>query len=240
MNIAALIGISGLAFIGVMALVCFTKVYGVCFLGSPRTKLHSDINENEVSFLVPMSILTAAIFLIGLFPLQAIFILENVLKQFIPAISTYELYRILPTFLTVTNAIVVFVGLIIFFMLIRSLLLRGKQVKEFKTWNCGYQAESSRIQYTSSSFVQPFLHLVNELVPQKIKVSKEQSLFPQEAHLESHTQDFSERYLIQPSINFLNKFMNLFSWIQSGRMQQYIIYGLLFLIFLLIWIIGAA
>jgi hydrogenase-4 component B len=240
MNIAALLGMSGLAFIGVMALLCFTKVYGVCFLGTSRSKLPSDIKENEISFLVPMSILTAIIFLVGLFPLYAIFLLENVLKQFLPAVSSYEFYNILPTFLTVTNAIVVFVGLVFFFVLIRTLLLRGKQIKEFKTWDCGYQVQSSRIQYTSSSFAQPFLHLVSELVPQKIKVSKEHKLFPKEAILESHSQDFSERYLIQPSINFLNKFMNLFSWIQSGRMQQYIIYGLLFLIFLLIWIIGAA
>jgi hypothetical protein len=79
---------------------------------------------------------------------------------------------------------------------------------------------------------------VAELVPQKIKVKKEQILFPKDASLESHAQDFSERYFIQPSIRFLNRFFNLFSWIQSGRMQQYIIYGLIFLVFLLIWILG--
>jgi hypothetical protein len=143
-------------------------------------------------------------------------------------------------FNTLTYAFIVLAGLMGFFWLIRSLLLRGRQVKEFKTWDCGYQVTSSRIQYTSGSFAQPFLHLVRELVPQKIKIVKEWALFPKEAHMESHSQDFSDRLLIQPAINFLNKFMNMFSWIQSGKMQQYIIYGLLFLLFLLIWIFGAS
>jgi hypothetical protein len=80
--------------------------------------------------------------------------------------------------------------------------------------------------------------LVAELVPQKVQVHKEQALFPVHASFESHAQDFSERLLIQPSIRVLNNFLNKFSWIQSGRMQQYIIYGLIFLVFLLVWIWG--
>ncbi len=33
---AVMLGLAGLAFIGAMAVLCFTKVFGVCFLGSPR------------------------------------------------------------------------------------------------------------------------------------------------------------------------------------------------------------
>jgi hypothetical protein len=109
-------------------------------------------------------------------------------------------------------------------------------VQVFKTWDCGYQQESSRIQYTGSSFAQPFLQLTAELVQQKVQVHKEQVLFPAHASFESHVQDFSERLLIQPTIRMLNKLLNKFSWIQSGRMQQYILYGLIFLVALLIWI----
>jgi len=94
------------------------------------------------------------------------------------------------------------------------------------------------MQYTSSSYAQPFMQLIAELVPQKINIQKEKVLFPKEASLYSSSQDISEGFFIQPVISALKKFMNLFSWIQSGRMQQYIIYGLLFLLALLIWILG--
>jgi formate hydrogenlyase subunit 3/multisubunit Na+/H+ antiporter MnhD subunit len=239
-NIAAIIGLSGLAFIGVMALLCFTKVYGICFLGMPREPHHYDVNEKTPSFFLPSSFLTVLIFIIGLSPLYAVYLIGNILKQFLPGDSFSTFYSVLPVFETITNVFIVFIGLVFLVWIMRSMLLSGKKVKEFKTWDCGYQVQSSRIQYTSSSFAQPFMHLVKELVPQKIKLSKEEVIFPKKARLESTTQDFLERILIQPSLNFLNKFMNLFSWIQSGRMQQYIIYGLLFLIILLIWIVGIA
>ncbi len=238
MNIAALLGLSGLAFIGVMALLCFTKLFGICFLGLPRTELLNQPNDKNASFLLPTGFLTVLMFVIGLSPLYAIFFIGNALKQFLPADSFSNFYNILPIFETVTNLFIVFVGLVLFFWLLRSFLLRGKSVRHFKTWDCGYQVQSSRIQYTSSSFAMPFLHLVRELVPQKINLRKDEVIFPKEARLESYSQDFLERHLIQPVLKFLSWFMNMFSWIQSGRMQQYIIYGLLFLIILLIWIIG--
>ena len=208
---------------------------------SKQTEFHSEPEEKEISFLIPMGLLTAMIFLIGIFPsLVSSLFLENALKQFMPGNLTTDFNNFLSVLATLTNIFLAFAGLVFFLLLIRFLLLKGRHVKEFKTWDCGYQVQSSRIQYTSSSYAQPFLHLVSELVPQKIKVNKEHVLFPKEAHLESHAQDFSERYLVQPALKFIDMFMNLFSWIQSGKMQQYIVYGLLFLIFLLIWIIGAA
>lgn len=252
MNIAFITGISGLALIGVMAVICFTKVFGICFLGSPRTSYNNDFSEKSFSFLFPMSVLSIIIIFIGLLPGAFLPLLNSVLKQFIKSDVTNEINSITSVYYSISGALLVFAGFILFFLLMRFLLLRKRSVVMFKTWNCGYQAESSlptgqaglpageasRIQYTGSSYVQPFLRLVAELVPQKIKLKKEPVLFPKEASLKSQSQDFSERFLIQPSLQVLNKFLNYFSWIQSGQMQQYIIYGLIFLLFLLIWIWG--
>ncbi len=236
--VAWIFGFAGLAFIGAMALLCFTKVYGICFLGLPRTEYLSTPNEKENTLLIPMGVLTVFILAIGLFPLLSIQLLKNVVVQFLPGTSANDFVSITSIFQTLSLVVLAFAGLFGFFFGLRVFLLREREVADFKTWDCGYQVGSGRLQYTSSSFAQPFLHLVAELVPQKIHVEKEPVLFPRDASLESHTQDFSERYIFRPSIRFLNRFMNLFSWIQSGRMQQYIIYGLIFLVFLLIWIFG--
>ena len=238
MVVAALFGFSGLAFIGAMALLCFTKVYGICFLGSPRTKYRTAPNEKERTLLVPMGILTIVIMTMGLFPWLAIGLLKNVVMQFVPALSPGEFVPITGIFRTISLVLAALIGVTGFFFGLRSLLLRKRSVAAYKTWDCGFQVGSSRLQYTGSSFAQPFLHLVAEVVPQRIHVEKEPVLFPQEASLESHTQDLSERFIFRPSIGLLNKFLNLFTWIQSGRMQQYIMYGLVFLVFLLIWILG--
>ncbi|RJP73092.1 MAG: hypothetical protein C4539_02280 [Ignavibacteriales bacterium] len=239
LTIFALLGIAGLALIGTMALLSFTKLFGIAFLGSSRSEFHNKPNENEKTLLLPMGILVVIMFVIGLSPWLGIILLKNVAKQFLPVNSFSQIESLIPLFNSISLGAGIFLIFIIILFALRTYLLKNRKVETFKTWDCGYQAESSRIQYTSSSYVQPFLNLVAELVPQKIKIEKEKVLFPKSASLESHTQDFSERFIIHPSLNYLNRFMNMFSWIQSGRMQQYIIYGLLFLIFLLIWIFGA-
>jgi formate hydrogenlyase subunit 3/multisubunit Na+/H+ antiporter MnhD subunit len=236
LNIAALLGMSGLALIGAMSLLCFTKVYGICFLGTPRSELHSIPSEKESFLLFPMIILVFVIVMIGVFPILSIGLLAHVVGQFVPDVLTAALPEIISSITTISIATAVFICLIIFFLSVRTFLLRKRTVQVFKTWDCGYQKESSRIQYTGSSFAQPFLQLTAELVQQKVQVHKEQVLFPAHASFESHVQDFSERLLIQPTIRMLNKLLNKFSWIQSGRMQQYILYGLIFLVALLIWI----
>jgi hydrogenase-4 component B len=238
MNIAALLGFFGLAFIGAMALLCFTKVYGICFLGSPRTNYPSVPNERDWTLLIPMGILVVFMLTIGLFPVLPVILLRNVVTQFLPVEQSYQFDAVIPIFQAISISLVSFAGLFALFFGLRTLLLRKRRVEIFKTWDCGYQIGSPRLQYSGSSFAQPFLRLVEEFVPQKIKVEKEPVLFPQSALLESHAQDLSERMIFRPIIKLLNKFLNLFSWIQSGRMQQYIIYGLIFLIFLLIWIFG--
>jgi len=239
LTIFALLGIASLAFIGTMALVGFTKLFGIAFLGSPRTEFHNEPEEKEKTLLLPMSFLVVLMFALGLFPWLGFILLKNVLKQFLPVNSFIQIESLVPLFNSISIGLIIFFSFILIIFGLRIYLLRNRKVTTFKTWDCGYQAESSRIQYTSSSYVQPFLSLVAELVPQKIKIEKEKVLFPKSASLESHTQDFSERFIIQPSLKFLNRFLNMFSWIQSGQMQQYIIYGLLFLIFLLVWIFGA-
>ncbi len=238
LNIAAIIGISGLALIGVMAVLCFTKVFGICFLGLPRGNYHEDFSERSPSFLVPMILLSLFIIIIGLLPNFVLPVLSSTVKQFISADVSAELNSIFSLYELLSKAFLIFGGLIIFFLLLRFLLLRNRNVKIFKTWNCGYQGESSRLQYTSSSFALPFLELVEQFVPRNTLVETQKEIFPSEIHLETSHHDFTERNIIQPVLRSIRKFLSLFAWIQSGKMQQYILYGLVFLVLILIWIIG--
>jgi len=237
-SIAAIIGISGLAFIGSMAMITFTKLFGLTFLGNTRSDLHSQPNESDMFLTLPMVILTILIFLVGISPFVFVTFIIQVVVLFVPQFSMNYYIEFLSLLNTITISISIFILLIVIIYSIRRLLLRKVKRTEFKTWDCGYQGGTSRMQYTSSSYAQPFMQLIAELVPQKINIQKEKVLFPKEASLYSSSQDISEGFFIQPVISALKKFMNLFSWIQSGRMQQYIIYGLLFLLALLIWILG--
>ncbi len=238
MNVVSIFGMSGLAFIGIMAVLCFTKVVGVCFLGSPRGGPPPDRNGGSAAALLPMYILTACVFVIGLFPQYTVRLLESAVSLFLPASRAAEFQAALPAYSTLSNIFLLFILAALLLWGIRLLLLRKRPVREFRTWDCGYQGTSGRLQYTGSSYAQPFLTLVRELVPQSVRSDRVEERFPKEAHLESHALDVSERYFIRPALLYFRRFMNLFAGIQSGRLQQYIAYGLVFLILILLWIFG--
>ena len=237
-NILMLIGFSGLALIGIMAMLGFTKLFGITFLGSPREKFHRPPAEGSPWLTIPMIILSAFAFIIGLFPAPVIKLLSGILKQFAAGDLTAELNPVFSLYASLTNAFLLFGVIILSFLLLRYVLLKNKSVRVFKTWDCGYQTESSRLQYTGSSYASSFLELVAEFVPQKTIVDTQKNIFPAEAALKTSQHDLAERIFIRPVLKFVKQFLTLFAWVQSGRMQQYILYGLIFLVIILIWIIG--
>ncbi len=239
LNIVMLIGFSGLALIGIMAMVGFTKLFGIAFLGTARESLHKKPEEGSSPLLLPMIVLAVFIFVIGISPLLIIQILYPVLKQFMNVDIESTLGSVLSLYSSLSGAFILFTGITLIIFLVRKYFLKNKKVKQFKTWDCGYQVESSRLQYTGSSYSLPFLELVAELVPQKTIVESQHDIFPNEAHLKTSQHDFAERFFVQPILKFVRKFLTMFAWIQSGKMQQYILYGLIFLLIILIWIFGA-
>ncbi len=237
LRVALACGLVGLAFIGVQAVLCFTKAFSVCFLGLPRTPRDEPISEAPASMLAPMFTLGIIILGIGLVPLLSLPLLKNVIFQFLPAGTATDWDGLAELFSRLGLAIAMLGGLIVFFLALRWLLLKGKPVTIFKTWDCGYQVASSRMSYTASSFAAPFLQLMAPFIPQVVKVRSPRGFFPRKARYESHAEDFVAFYLLGPLRRFLDWFMGLFTWMQSGQTQQYILYGLTFLFILIIWII---
>ena len=138
LDIAGLLGFLGLAFIGAMALLCFTKVYGICFLGSPRSHYHGTPNEKEWTLLLPMGVLVVVMLTIGFVPLVAIELLKNVVGEFLPSGQSGIIDAVIPTYRALSISVAGFAGLFAFIFGLRALLLRGKRVETFKTWDCGY------------------------------------------------------------------------------------------------------
>ncbi|MDD3013254.1 MAG: proton-conducting transporter membrane subunit [Candidatus Gastranaerophilales bacterium] len=238
--IISILTIASLALVGTMALLCFTKAISIVFLGLPRSDEADSVKE-EVSpvMLLPMGILALFTFLIGLFPQYALNLVQNPALVLLKT-QEHSLKFIIPVDILKTISAAGF-GFIILFILIyvfRTLLLKNKEVSSYKTWDCGYQAGNNRMQYTASSYASPFLSFLKPLFIKDFHIKKPKGLFPKGAHFKLHIQDIFEFYLINPVIKTNKKFLERFYWIQSGSTQQYILYGLLFLIVALIGMIG--
>jgi len=234
----SLVGIAGLAFIGVMAVLCFTNVFGVSFLGVNRRPFAHAPGEASGWMLLPMGLLSVLIVLIGLYPPITFPFLQQVVGSLAgeaaPALRT-ELGVL---YAPVVRAIGLFALILLGLFLLRSWMLRNKRIAVFKTWDCGYQAPGSRFQYTASSFAAPFLSLTRAVLPVTRRLLRPQGLFPEDASFESRPRDLADVVLFSPLLGLLRKFFGLFTWIQSGKTQRYILYGLVFLLLVIIWIVG--
>lgn len=238
LTLISLVGIAGLAFIGVMAMFCFSKVFSISFLGQRRQGLQNIMNDAGKNLLAPMYILSFFIVVIGFFPHFILPFIENISKLFSTSAMINSLSEIRIIYENISKAFLIFGSIILMLFFMRFLLLRKREQALFKTWDCGYQVSSGRFQYSGSSFVAPFHNLAGRAVPQTVQIRKPSGLFPQKASIESKYHDLIELFIIGPMVVLLRKFYDTFAWIQGGKTQRYILYGLIFLFVMIIWIVG--
>lgn len=237
-RVAAVGGLAGLSFIGAVAVLAFTKAFGLAFLGSPRLPRSNRPAEGPAALTGPPAALAAVVVFVGLFAPAVLPLFRRVIRPFIPGGADSEWTALLLLYQSVGLALAVLAGLILLLIGIRRLLLRRKKIASFKTWDCGYQEDNPRFQYSGGSFASPFLQMAAPVVRSAEIRHEPEDLFPEAMAVESCVSDAVESGLIRPMESVVRKVFSLFTWIQTGRTQSYILYGLVFLIALIVWIIG--
>ncbi len=224
--------IAGLALIGTMAILCFTKAFSIIFLGMPRSEAAQHVeSDTGLSMTLPMGFLAVLTLLIGVFPQYVFAFLTqptSVLTGITPTISA-EPVALMQQIAVIALAFFVVVTI----LAIINVKLCGKKVQLHETWGCGYDRPNNHMQYTASSYASPFLSMLRPLFKKVFDVEKPRKLFPKRAHFSLHIYDIEESYLINPLVKFDEWFLSKFEKIQSGNMQDYIKYGLAFLILII-------
>ncbi len=233
-----LLGIPALALIGALALACFTKAFGIQFLGSPRSTQASLAHESGWMMIVPMMFLSVVCLAIGLFPgfvLPAIRRAAGVLEGPLAPDASQIMNGQMQLLSMIGSVSTTLLGVIAGFTLLRHWLLRRKRVSEAQTWGCGYALTGPRFQYSSSSFAQFPMHLFHTFLQPILHHRKAQGYFPVESCFESHAPDaVLDRFLPWMSLRVHGWVVRLRS-IQQGWVQAYLVYVLIFLVGLLVW-----
>ena len=227
---ALIISLASLALIGTMAILCFTKVVGVMLLGNSRSEKAKQVsNDVEKSMLIPMFILALLTGLIGFFPQYAILTVLN------PILEITGANGIMPVIISMVNLMGI-ISIIFFIFLVIILLTAGfrffinRKSRVHNTWGCGYDRGNERMQYTASSYADLFVSTLKPLFKRIPHIKKPKDLFPKEAYYEMEIEDLEEAYIVKPLIKLDEKLLSKFERIQNGNMQQYILFGLIFLI----------
>jgi len=233
--------IAGLALIGGLAAACFTKAFGIVFLGEPRTEHAAQAHEAGAAMRWPMALLAVGCVLIGFCAPLVVRPLASVLALVsgrAPETVGEKLANAADPLRFVIAGSVVFLVFVAGLVWSRRRLLRGRTVAETVTWDCGYAQPSARMQYTASSFAQPLTSLFAPLLRTRRKVVAPEGYFPRAASLSTATPDAARVALYEPAFSGVGWLLGRMRWLQQGRIQLYVLYIALTLLVLLVWKLG--
>jgi NADH:ubiquinone oxidoreductase subunit 5 (subunit L)/multisubunit Na+/H+ antiporter MnhA subunit len=239
--VPGLVVIAALALIGGLAIACFTKAFGVIFLGEARSAHAADAQDPGLRMRLPMQILAATCLVIGLGSPLLIGPLAPVLGQVTGLASdtvSGEVMRIGRALEPLSACAVGLLGLVALVAALRRWLLAGRSVTTAVTWDCGFRRPSPRMQYTASSFAQPLTDLFAPLIGTRRRLVLSDGFFPRTGSFASETPDPYRERLYRPAFRGIDKSLSAFRWLQHGRVQLYVLYIAFTLIALLLWTLG--
>lgn len=234
-----------LALTGALAAACFVKVYGVAFLGLPRTRHTRKANEVDLGMLSAQGLLALLCVLFGIFPTWVIQILSAV-PQFLfdqdLSQATAEGWMWLTPISAETasySAPLVVVGLLLAWWLGREVIRRGNhQTRRADAWECGFGPLNSRMQYTSTAFSMPIRRIFGAIwqVDEQIDETRDQGLRTSSIRYQLQIIDRSWAALYAPIERWVLWVSRRVSRLQTGNIRQYLMYSF-FTLLLLLWLI---
>ena len=239
LSITFILAVATLALAGALAAACFIKLFGISFLGLPRSKLASQAKEVPLVMNIGSGILVTLCLFGGLFPLIFLNFIDKVVVNmtgttilgqlqggFFFAYYPLEINgsgnRISPFIL-----FLVLLALIVVALLILRILGGNYVERRYGTWDCGFNVLNSRMQYSATAFSKP-IKIVFKIIfksTKDLKIIGDPPYHPDSIEYTIKTESVFEKYIYIPlliwttSLSRRLKFM-----IQTGSVHTYLLY----------------
>ena len=229
-------GIIALSLIGGVVVLAFTKLYGIVFLGSPRSHHVAECTEVDNQRIAAMAIPAALILFVGLLPQLAIRPIALVAEAVTGADSSIAVNQFTPmlTSLSCVGIILILVIALLFVMKYRAQLKR--KIESGPTWGCGFTAPNTRMQYTGESFSEGLENVGRPLMKDMVdgrSVDKGE-IFPSEHNYKVVHKDKVDSLLGQLWVKMMHNINGFVMRLRTGRVNNYITFALAFLFVVLI------
>ncbi len=222
-----------LALVGALAVACFVKVYGVVFLGTPRSEQRAAGKEAPAAMLWPMALLSLVCALIGLAPGVVAFPLTSAVLGYQSSLEGQRLSALVPFGWVSLLA----VGLLVSAVLAAGYLRRraaGQPAAVSGTWGCGYLRPTARMQYSASSFGAMLVGWFSGVLCPEEHRKEVAGLFPEPGKFESHLPETVLERIYLPLLEYLHVKSAPVRKLQHGKLNIYIFYTFLTLVVLLV------
>jgi NADH:ubiquinone oxidoreductase subunit 5 (subunit L)/multisubunit Na+/H+ antiporter MnhA subunit len=221
----------GLALIGGLAIFCFTKVFSIVFLGTARTEAPRHAQEVDTTMLISMVAVGVVIVGIGILPGLFVGPVTRVTQIFTgvnPGITDAT-----ATLSNVALGSLLFIGFATALWIVKMIHQKKVAVVSGPTWGCGYAgADPARHQYTATSYAENYIEIVGAVanISKKYESIPEGEIFASPRKFETHGTDFLEDNLVNRPVGLLTYVLEKSAILQTGKLQHYVLYGLLFLV----------
>ncbi|MCL7422857.1 MAG: hydrogenase 4 subunit B [Methylobacter sp.] len=241
---------AALALTAALAAACFVNVFGIMFLGLPRSR-HADKAQEiaDPGMLAGPALLAGLCFLFGIFPGLMLGLINHVAEQLLgaslPDGSSLNWLHLAPVSAEQASysAPLVLVGALIAAGICFRYLRRSPAtvMRRAETWDCGFGGLTPRMQYSSSAFTMPFRRIFAKvwLIDEQVKIDRQGAMDQDVAaiHYSLQIQDHSWSRLYLPIERAVNRTARLVGRIQTGNIRTYLGYSFVTLIVML-WVIS--
>jgi formate hydrogenlyase subunit 3/multisubunit Na+/H+ antiporter MnhD subunit len=233
---------AALALAGALTAMCFVKVFGIAFLGVPRSEQASAGHEAGLWEQLGMAWLVALCLLLGLAPVWMLRVMDPIalaLLDYSIAYSGVEQHWLWLTPVAPERASyspVIFLVVIVIVVLITYWGVRALyhgRLRRVPPWDCGFPGLDARMQDTAEGFAQPI-----------------RQIFAPVYEIESHHPDPSDRlpryetevgdrfwgWIYYPIAHAAAFGSRLVARIQGGRIAVYLMYSFATILFLLAFV----
>jgi formate hydrogenlyase subunit 3/multisubunit Na+/H+ antiporter MnhD subunit len=236
-----------LALSAALAAATFVKVYGVAFLGQPRSRHVRHAREVSLGMRLGMGLLAALCVLFGILPSTVIDVIGAVPQLLLgampPSATASGWLWLTPMSATVASysaplvaAALLGVGALVYL----ALRVRAGQVRRGYPWECGYGEVNSRMQYTGTAFAQPIQRIfapvwdLEEEIVEKRRAQQPQMVESIRHQLSAQDKSWSRVY--EPIGMLVIAAARRIGYLQTGSIHTYLAYSF-FTLLLLLWVV---
>jgi NADH:ubiquinone oxidoreductase subunit 5 (subunit L)/multisubunit Na+/H+ antiporter MnhA subunit len=229
-------GIIALSLIGGIVVLAFTKLYGIVFLGSPRSHHVAESTEVDNLRIGAIAIPAAIILFIGLFPQFAIRPISIVAEAITGADHNIAIENFTPTLEAVSASGWALLAIILLIYALKHKLQSTRKIEEGPTWGCGFTATNTRMQYTGESFSEGLESIGRPLMKDMVdgRAVDKSEIFPMAHNYRIRHKDKVDSLFAQWWVKLMHRINEYVMRLRTGRVNNYITFALIFFVLVVV------
>ncbi|HSN02600.1 MAG TPA: proton-conducting transporter membrane subunit [Acidimicrobiales bacterium] len=243
-TITVTLAVAAVALTGGLTIIAFVKAYGITFLGRGRSDAALEARETSPTMRVAASLTALACVVTGVVPYAVIGVVNRALDAGANApVAGWVTMRLNPLTGAVTPLYLsaALAGGIVLVASWRALAARRSgfaSVATLEPWGSGRHNQTSRMQYTATSFGEPIMRVFDDVLrpDHDVDVSHvvESRYYLERISYRSANEDIVERALYRPATRALDWWARHTRGIANGSVHRYLAYGLVALVIILV------